>query len=395
MAILNGTNNDDELVGSINNDIIRGRNGIDFILADAGNDIVFAGNDDDLVFGDAGNDILFGDNGNDTVDGGAGNDQVFGGRGNDNLTGDIGNDILSGNENDDFIDGGDGTDVLFGGTGSDSLNGGLGNDTLWGGDGDDFLLDVSGNNTLLGGNGADVFIDVGNSTGRNTLFGGAGSDLFVIGAESLSSTGIDVVRDFRAGAGGDVIDVTSVLNSVDFALGAGNGASVSATNSTGALGGFALDPTGAQIQDVVRTVDADGVETLTRQVDASGNPVFTTFSTAGFLTGPLFQLTDTSLDLPTFFVRTFADEVVPFAYQPVVGDDNVGFGLTADMFDVGVLGLRQAGSRVFLQFDVDGTAGAAARVDVLELQASGGLHANQLTAANFTSSLAVGLDPFA
>ena len=79
------------------------------------------------------------------------------------------------------------TDELLTGTGGqDQMLGALGNDVIKGYGGKDFIW---------GGQGAD------------TLFGGSGSDRFVY--RDVNEAG-DIIKDFSAGAGGDVIDVSQM-----------------------------------------------------------------------------------------------------------------------------------------------------------------------------------------
>src|SRR5262245_34030647 len=65
MAIINGTNDNDNLVGTENNDEIYGLQGDDYLEGLGG---------DDLLEGGAGNDTLSGGKGRDTLNGGRGND---------------------------------------------------------------------------------------------------------------------------------------------------------------------------------------------------------------------------------------------------------------------------------------------------------------------------------
>lgn len=135
-----GTNGDDELVGTAANDII---------LALAGNDIVAGGLGDDNLDGGDGNDILRGDlnsrspggtvGGNDTLTGGAGDDRMGGKAGNDELYGEAGNDALWGDDGNDLLRGGPGNDILVG----DDFSGGSGMDTfvLAAGEGTDTIID--------------------------------------------------------------------------------------------------------------------------------------------------------------------------------------------------------------------------------------------------------------
>src|SRR6266850_1856903 len=67
MATFNGTEGNDSLSGSTDNDTINGLGGNDFLA------------------GGAGNDTVFGDGGNDWLEGGAGNDSLSGGGGQDDL----------------------------------------------------------------------------------------------------------------------------------------------------------------------------------------------------------------------------------------------------------------------------------------------------------------------
>ena len=166
----------------------------------------------DTISGQDGNDTLYGNGGNDTLTGGSGDDQVQGHEGNDTLAGGIGNDALYGGAGDDSLDGGDGQDSLFSDTG---------NDTLTGGAGDDYLYDYQGANSLSGGDGDDKFEYVGYSGGStsggvDTLSGGAGRDTYrVYGYDarySLTNLRTDVITDFEAGQGGDVLDLSNVTN---------------------------------------------------------------------------------------------------------------------------------------------------------------------------------------
>ena len=118
--MINGTQNDDNLVGTEGDDEIFGFGGNDTLTG--------AGGNDSLVGGD-GADQLIGGSGNDTLDGGAPGGAFFG----DFLDGGIGNDVLIG-----FAEA-----ILSGGSGNDQLNafgdfanldGGSGNDTLIGAD---------------------------------------------------------------------------------------------------------------------------------------------------------------------------------------------------------------------------------------------------------------------
>ena len=97
---------------------------------------------DDVIAGRGGNDTLNGNDGNDTIDGGVGDDILIGGSGNDLLNGNDGNDRLHGDGGHDTLSGGDGHDTLSGGEGDDSLIGGHGDDVF-------VLSKTQGKDTIL------------------------------------------------------------------------------------------------------------------------------------------------------------------------------------------------------------------------------------------------------
>ena len=148
-SLIDGTPENETLVGGEANDLIR---------ADIGNDIAAGSLGDDIIYGEEGDDILRGDEnsrspggtvgGNDTIYGGLGDDQIGGKTGNDQLFGDEGNDRIWGDDGDDLIDGGLGNDTLTG----DDFSGGQGNDTfvLAVGEGIDTIVDFEVGIDLLG-----------------------------------------------------------------------------------------------------------------------------------------------------------------------------------------------------------------------------------------------------
>ena len=169
---------------------------------------------------------LTGDTGNNSLDGNVLNDSLDGGDGDDTLKGFAGNDTLIGGNGNDSLDGGYGNDSLVGGAGYNQLNGGAGNDTLIGGDDGNSFFDPQGNNLETGGNGADHFlISSYNPTDVSTLTGGLGSDIYSVMTYGYTTAngvitpmvGTTLVTDFSAGAGGDFIDITTLLlNSVGY-----------------------------------------------------------------------------------------------------------------------------------------------------------------------------------
>jgi hypothetical protein len=107
----------DQIYGSVVDDIIDAGTGNDLAVGNDGNDIIYGGEGNDNLFGGNGNDQLFGDNGNDLLVGGAGNDWLVGGAGVDTLNGGDGDDGIVFDVTDNFAsrdyDGGAGFDTLF------------------------------------------------------------------------------------------------------------------------------------------------------------------------------------------------------------------------------------------------------------------------------------------
>ena len=225
-----GQSGDDQIDGGLGNDKIIGGEGQDTIRGGAGDDVLIGNDGIDTLYGGQDNDNLTGGDGNDILYGGSGNDQLFGSDGNDELNGDSGNDTLSGgegedilrggadndrlfgNENDDELIGNSGNDELHGGLGNDTLNGGSGTDTLYGDEGDDELFGLEGTDHLYGGvgkdtlsGGADTDFLYGNE-GNDTLLGGAGSDELIGGADNDTLNGGDDSDVLIGGVGNDTLE---------------------------------------------------------------------------------------------------------------------------------------------------------------------------------------------
>jgi lysophospholipase L1-like esterase len=176
------------------------------VVGTAESDTLIGGSDDedlrggpgnDLIRGNGGDDVLRGAGGTDDLLGAAGNDRLLGGGGADDLRGGPGNDALAGMGGHDLIIGGSGDDLLQGGAGRDTLSGTSGADELFGGPGVDVLSGGAGDDLLNGGPGPD------------RLNGGPGSDTFQI---DRISHGVDRIRGFEDGPGGDVLDLNAVLS---------------------------------------------------------------------------------------------------------------------------------------------------------------------------------------
>ena len=209
---IDGSEDDDNLIGSEAVEQIEAFGGDDTIDGVGGNDTVDGGDGSDRIIGSStGNDSLFGGNGNDiinsgngtdTLNGGSGNDSLTSAGGNDSLNGGNGNDTLNGGMDADSLNGGRGQDLLRGNSGNDVLSGGGGFDTLEGNSGRDTLSGDSGNDTLIGGSGNDSLIGGNNndyldgSAGNDILEGGSGEDVFVLRTDA----GTDTIMDFNLGS---------------------------------------------------------------------------------------------------------------------------------------------------------------------------------------------------
>ncbi|QPM89803.1 Hint domain-containing protein [Pseudooceanicola algae] len=163
---INGTSNNDTLVGGSGNDEINAYNG---------QDRLYGGSGDDELYGGDGEDLLYGGHGDDFISAGSGRDSIAAGAG------------------DDTVDGGDGEDFIYGGSGDDDLTGGRGQDTIYGGRGDDVLNDGDEGNhsvdSFYGGSGDDTIYSTGN---QDTLYGGEGSDRFVVVADGQNFNNLTV-----------------------------------------------------------------------------------------------------------------------------------------------------------------------------------------------------------
>ncbi|MCA0873447.1 hypothetical protein LCL97_21665 [Seohaeicola saemankumensis] len=213
---------DDELTGTLGNDVFNGGAGNDTINGLDGSDTIDGGAGDDTLTGLRGFDTINGGTGNDTITGGAGNDVINGGDDDDDINGGIGWDTLSGGEGndtirgldgydtingnggDDILFGNNGNDIMNGGGGNDTMNGGLGFDTMNGDDGNDIISGLSGFDTINGGTGNDT---LNGNSGNDTLEGGAGDDTLNGG----------IGRDTLNGGGGD--DVLNGNNGFDTLIG--------------------------------------------------------------------------------------------------------------------------------------------------------------------------------
>ncbi|HEU4852562.1 MAG TPA: DUF4214 domain-containing protein [Telluria sp.] len=205
------------------------------ITGTEGPDNLAGSSSDDNILGAGGNDFITGGGGDDTLSGDAGDDWIDGGIGADIIKGGFGNDRLDGSDGDDELSDEYGDNTLIGGAGSDTINSlGLGRNRLEGGADDDTLRGGAGNDTMIGGAGNDRIIVTGDFEYTNpiapvTVQGDDGNDRFELeykGPGNIVTAhgglGVDTykintvfagrldITDFRAGAGGDVIDLLAL-----------------------------------------------------------------------------------------------------------------------------------------------------------------------------------------
>jgi Ca2+-binding RTX toxin-like protein len=119
--ICEGTNDDDQIVGTAGADIIYAKDGDDEVQAQSGDDIIYGQDDDDTlqggsgsdrIYGLDGDDFLYGDTGGNLLTGGGGN-YLGGGKGNDVLVGFVDSDVMKGGPGRDYFDCNEGTDQIL------------------------------------------------------------------------------------------------------------------------------------------------------------------------------------------------------------------------------------------------------------------------------------------
>jgi Ca2+-binding RTX toxin-like protein len=170
-------------------DTIQGSTNNDWLIGYAGYDSISGGDGYDTVEGDAGQNY---------IRGGPGFDKLYGGPEFDDINGNEGNDVVSGQEGDDWVVGGKDDDRIWGGAGQDIVYGNLGNDILRGEAGDDLVRGGQDNDTIEGGEGNDW---LSGDRGNDIIRGGAGADTF----HSFAECGTDRIEDFRPDEGDRIV----------------------------------------------------------------------------------------------------------------------------------------------------------------------------------------------
>jgi len=99
-------------------------------------------------------------------------------------------------------------DAITGGTAADVLAGGAGADTISGGAGADAITGGAGGDSMTGGSGADTFVAA--ATAASIAASSTSLTANLAAGDSLTfANGVDIITDFTAGAGGDVLDATN------------------------------------------------------------------------------------------------------------------------------------------------------------------------------------------
>jgi Ca2+-binding RTX toxin-like protein len=254
-GLVSGSNQAENLFGSLGSDRIFGLGGDDIISSNDGNDSVFGGSGADIIIAGAGNDIVNGGGGDDYLDGSSGADIMLGGPGDDTFVvdnqSDLPTEVLSrgagghdtinthlsftipnnienivalGSESLD-LEGNNLDNVIEGNSGHNELRGLEGSDILVGLSGDDILNGGSGRDQMSGGSGDDIyFVDTRSdiiyeqqSDGYDSVFS-TSSYVLSANVEMLSLLGVENIS-----GGGNSLDNTIVGNSGDNYLNGGLG----------------------------------------------------------------------------------------------------------------------------------------------------------------------------
>ena len=211
---LHGTDNNDSISGTTNDEIIYGGSGNDTINGEGGVDIIYGGKGNDTINGGVGEDTIVWNLGDDldTVtfsdidhlkfgEGITFEDLTFYAEGNNLrivVKGDMTQGIICNNyygndyrpENIIFADGSifpiqnsglvihhdDKSERILGTDYADTIYGGKGNDDISGGNGNDIIYGKDGNDTISGGNGTDIIIG---GKGNDTINGDGDADTFI------------------------------------------------------------------------------------------------------------------------------------------------------------------------------------------------------------------------
>ena len=255
MADIIGTADADYLEDQVGTDLVSGLAGDDTLYADNGGDDTLYGGDgaDEISSYGGGDKVIDGGEGVDSLNVSAQQEEVY-----DEVTGEysyFGGDVT--------VDGGAGNDFIYtqtyGGTG-----------LVLGGDGDDSVSLYGGSVVDLGTGNDTVTVS---SVYEHMLTTGAGRDVIRLSA-NLWADGLITVTDFTPGAGGDRVDITSILSDI-------SGYGYVEGNPFG-QGYLSLVQVGA---NVVLRIDADasGTDYETVRVITFQNTTLSAFTNANFI----------------------------------------------------------------------------------------------------------------
>jgi Ca2+-binding RTX toxin-like protein len=202
-----GTDANESMLGSDLADTLNGAKGADSLFGNAGDDVLIGGDEPGNYVGD-------------NLSGGQGNDKLYGGTGDDKLQGDEGSDLLDGGEGSDTLADGPGDDRLIGGAGGDDLRDWQGSNVLDGGDGDDVISSSTNQSSSVHGGGGNDWIMIGGGT--QIVAGGAGDDKFEFVADAYSQAGLKAVVQVDGGDGNDRFTLAH-YGSFDLRLTGGDG----------------------------------------------------------------------------------------------------------------------------------------------------------------------------
>jgi hypothetical protein len=152
--IIEGDDNDNELVGYPETSYIFAYEGNDTITSFTGNDVIVAEGGDDVITTSGGDNIIYAGSGNDTINSNTNGTKIFG-----NIN--VGKDAIFGDDGNDTITTNGVSSIVIGGKGDDTLSGGFGDDVYiyYKGDGKD-VINESYNASSNGGNDIICFADL-------------------------------------------------------------------------------------------------------------------------------------------------------------------------------------------------------------------------------------------
>jgi Ca2+-binding RTX toxin-like protein len=171
--VIIGTNGNETINGTPNNDLILAKNGNDTVNGNGGDDCIDAGEGNDKVTTLDGSDVIYAGGGNNTVNSGGGNNAVSSGNGNDEITTGTGDDVINAGGGNNKVQAGAGTNSVTTANGNDEVTTSSGNDTIDAGGGNNKVNAGDGTNSVTTGNGND---EVTTGAGDDTISAGGGNN---------------------------------------------------------------------------------------------------------------------------------------------------------------------------------------------------------------------------